>query len=99
MGEPEDTVDETQEAPITQFEIYYMELKSNSSSGYFAYDKNINVTGTQNHMTIAGLKPETLHQFFIVSRNSQGTSLPTSLITLNTSRAGWDGQNVKGLPR
>ena len=37
-------------------------------------------------------------QFFIVAQNSEGTSLPTSLITVNTSSAGWDGKRVEGLP-
>ena len=42
--------------------------------------------------------PCCLPQFFIVARNSEGTSLPTSLITVNTSSAGWDGKRVEGLP-
>ena len=33
-----------------------------------------------------------------MAQNSEGTSLPTSLITVNTSSAGWDGKRVEGLP-
>ena len=49
-------------------------------------------------MTITGLETDTKYQFFAISRNQFGTSLPTSLISLNVSRAAWDGQKVTGKP-
>ena len=69
-GDYQTTFDSKVRSPgVTQFEVYYMELKNSSNSGYFAYDKNINVTNPKiNRLTIAELRPNTLHQFFIVSR-------------------------------
>ena len=47
---------------------------------------------------ITGLETDTKYQFFAISRNQFGTSLPTSLISVNVSRAAWDGQKVTGKP-
>ena len=44
------------------------------------------MTADYHSVTISGLKTNQKHQFFIVSRNEQGTSLPTSVITVNISR-------------
>ena len=94
-----DLPDNSTVAPqVQQYEVYYKELRNQSGSGVFAYDRNINVTGTTRLLTIKGLTPNTDHQFFVVARNQYGTSLPTSLITVNTSRVGWNGQRVDGLP-
>lgn len=85
---------------ILQYEIFYKELHNNSNSfgDTFGFDHNINVSATSASVIVAGLTKNTLHQFFIVTRNLFGTSLPTSVITLNTSRVAWDGQMVEGKP-
>ena len=49
-------------------------------------------------VTITGLETDTKYQFFAISRNQFGTSLPTSLISVNVSRAAWNGQKVTGKP-
>ena len=84
---------------IVQFEIYYKEIGTNTSVvGAFEYERNINVTSTTDLVTISGLKPNTTHQFFVVARNKEGTSLPTSLVTLVTNETLWTGDLVKGKP-
>ena len=37
-----------------------------------------------------------VYSFFVVSRNENGTSLPSSVLTLNVSEAAWNGVNIKG---
>ena len=37
-----------------------------------------------------------IYSFFVVSRNENGTSLPSSVLTLNISEAAWNGVNIKG---
>ena len=59
--------------------------------------QNINVT-IGSSVTITGLETDTKYQFFAISRNQFGTSLPTSLISVNVSRAAWNGQKVTGKP-
>lgn len=34
----------------------------------------------------------------MVARNQFGTSLPSSVVTVNVSKDAWDGQSVSGLP-
>ena len=59
--------------------------------------QNINVTKGSS-VTITGLEKNTKYQFFAISRNEFGTSLPSSLINVNVSRTAWDGQKVEGKP-
>jgi hypothetical protein len=47
---------------------------------------------------IAGLETNVKYQFFVISRNEFGTSLPSSVVTLNVSRSSWNGQIVQGKP-
>ena len=49
-------------------------------------------------MTITGLDTSQRYQFFVISRNQAGTSLPSSLITVNISQVAWNGQEIHGKP-
>ena len=55
--------------------------------------QNKNVSTPFAHVT--DLTADTLHQFFVVSRNLEGTSLPSSVITVNTSAEEWNGKKVR----
>ena len=48
--------------------------------------------------TITELDTNQLHQFFVIARNKDGNSLPSSIIHLNVSSVAWNGQDVKGVP-
>ena len=37
-----------------------------------------------------------IYSFFVVSRNENGTSLPSSVLTLNISESAWNGVNIQG---
>lgn len=83
---------------IDQYEIYYKKLDNNSSpASVFEHDMNLNLT-EDTSVIITGLKTNQRYQFFAISRNKIGTSLPTSIVTLNISRAAWDGQKILGKP-
>ena len=47
---------------------------------------------------ITSLEMDKVYQFFVVARNSLGSSLPSSVIMLNVSRSSWEGDQVKGAP-
>lgn len=54
---------------------------------------------TDNSVTITGLNSNILHQFFVISRNEAGTSLPSSIVFVNVSSAAWKGNDkMHGLP-
>ena len=43
---------------------------------------------------VDGLVTGQLYSFYVVSRNDKGTSLPSSILTVNISLAAWTGQTV-----
>ena len=45
-----------------------------------------------NNLTVGGI-----YKFYVVSRNENGTSLPSSILTLNVSESAWNGVTVKGI--
>ena len=47
-------------------------------------------------MKIPNLETGKKYKFFVVSRNEKGTSLPSSIITLNVSAEGWSGKPIEG---
>ena len=49
-------------------------------------------------MTIGGLTKDSKYQFFVVARNSAGTSLPSSVLSTNISQLAWDGEKIVGKP-
>ena len=48
--------------------------------------------------TVTGLKTNTKYRFFVIARNVFGTSLPSSVVTVNVSKEAWDGTRIEGLP-
>lgn len=82
----------------THFEVYYKLLPLNaSSSPVFGSDKQLNTSVPV--IKISGLEVARKHSFFVVSRNLAGTSLPSSIITLNTSALAWTGEHQNGVVR
>lgn len=77
--------------------IYFPDLDSGLSAYFVHVFQSINVT-QGNRVTITNLIKNQRYQFFIISRNEAGTSLPSSLINVNISRVAWDGQDIKGKP-
>ena len=65
---------------------------SNASVIITPFPQNKNVSTPFAHVT--DLKTNALHQFFVVSRNLDGTSLPSALITVNVSADSWNGKKV-----
>ena len=47
-------------------------------------------------MSISNLTKGGIYKFYVVSRNDQGTSLPSSILTLNVSKEAWNGVAVQG---
>ena len=43
------------------------------------------------NLTVGGI-----YKFYVVSRNENGTSLPSSILTLNMSKAAWNGITIQG---
>jgi hypothetical protein len=45
---------------------------------------------------ISGLEVGRLYSFFVASKNQKGSSLPSSIVTLNVSAAAWQGRAIFG---
>lgn len=45
---------------------------------------------------ITSLQTNQSYRFFVVSRNAAGTSLPSSIVTLNITASSWTGKPVPG---
>ncbi len=57
-----------------------------------------NISIADASLTIFKLTKDQPHQFFVIARNSHGTSLPSSVLHINISAESWNGESVKGLP-
>ena len=66
------------------------------SNTYNLCQQNINTTTPM--FTVSGLKTNVKYRFFVIARNAFGTSLPSSVVTVNVSKEAWDGSRIEGLP-
>ena len=57
-----------------------------------------NINTTTPLFTVTGLKTNTKYRFYVIARNAFGTSLPSSVVTVNVSSVAWDGSRIEGLP-
>lgn len=77
------------------FEVYYKIVEENSTgSTVFESDQQINTTVPI--VKIPNLEVGKKYRFFVVSRNDKGTSLPSSIVTLNVSAEAWSGKPIEG---
>ncbi len=83
---------------VQQYEVYYKELMDNSSSADMFSD-NRSVNSTSASAVVSGLASGHRHQFFVIARNQFGTSLPSSVVTVNVTGAGSDpASDTSGRP-
>ena len=52
------------------------------------------VNTNQPMVKVGGLETGRLYSFYVVASNEKGTSLPSSILTVNISLAAWNGQTV-----
>jgi len=77
------------------YEVFYKQVTNlETAAEVFASDKQINTEVPL--VKIDGLDTGKIYRFFVVSRNAKGTSLPSSIVTLNVSSDAWDGKQVQG---
>eukprot|EP00092_Neocalanus_flemingeri_P093803 GFUD01119242.1.p1 GENE.GFUD01119242.1~~GFUD01119242.1.p1 ORF type:complete len:1460 (+),score=180.34 GFUD01119242.1:219-4598(+) len=77
------------------FEVYYKLVEENSTgSTVFESDQQINTTVPI--VKIPDLETGKKYRFFVVSRNEKGTSLPSSIVTVNVSSESWNGTSISG---
>ena len=79
------------------FQVFY-KLFNGSQDPSTLFDNTSVFNTSQAFVKIPRLEVEKVYQFFVVARNSAGSSLPSSLVTVNVSRAAWEGVQVKGAP-
>ena len=79
------------------FQVFY-KLFNGSQDPSTLFDNTSVFNTSQAFVKIPRLEVEKVYQFFVVARNSAGSSLPSSLVTVNVSRAAWEGVEVKGAP-
>jgi len=83
------------EANLLQFEVFYKKMRKDEFATT-VFDNNQHVNTTVPVVKIDGLEIGSLYRFFVVSRNQKGSSLPSSIITLNVSAAAWQGIPIPG---
>lgn len=75
---------------VEQYVVHYSmidELASKAVSTSFEMDQQLNVTKPQ--AVITSLKSKQLYNFFVLAANDHGTSLPSSIITINITKEGF----------
>jgi len=65
-------------------------MNNSDNTNIFKSDKQVNTTGTMS--SIGSLETNMFYTFYVVSRNSYGTSLPTSILKVNVSTEAWEGK-------
>ena len=77
-----------EEGTITQYVVHYTPIEEAASkvAALFEMDNQINVTKPQ--AVISGLKSKQLYNFFVLAANEHGTSLPSSILTINITKDG-----------
>ena len=58
------------------------------------FQSEFQVNTDQAMVKVDDLETDRLYSFYVVSRNKKGTSLPSSILTVNISLAAWSGQTV-----
>ena len=73
---------------IKQYVVHYTTVEEAASKAtiLFEMDQQMNVTKTE--AVISGLKSKQLYDFFVLAVNDHGTSLPSSIITINITKDG-----------
>lgn len=77
-----------EEGSVDSYFVHYMmvEEQASKASTSLELDHQINVTDTR--AVVGGLKKNQLFNFFVVAANEHGTSLPSSIITVNVTKEG-----------
>jgi len=78
------------EGKVDRYIVHYMMTDSNAGvdnpTMNFELEEQVNVSDTV--AIIAGLTTNKLYKFFVLAANDHGTSLPSSIITLNVTQNG-----------
>ena len=78
-----------------QFEVFYKQVSS-LESGADVFDSDKQRVTAVPLVKIDNLEVGKIYRFFVVSHNDKGTSLPSSLVTLNVSSLAWNGSHIQG---
>ncbi|KAJ3623708.1 hypothetical protein MTP99_017378 [Tenebrio molitor] len=79
---------------VTDYVVHYQKVDNTSMhETLLKLDNQVNVTGTTT--TLTGLETDSTYHIFVVSRNQEGTSLPSSIIVIKLTKS--DGQWVKAV--
>ena len=75
------------EGSVDRFVVHYTMAEAGvATSTTFELDQQINVT--ESVAVIGGLKSNQFYNFFVLSANEHGTSLPSSILTINVTNEG-----------
>lgn len=77
-----------EEGSVDSYIVHYMAVEEQASkaSSSLELDHQLNVSETR--AVIKDLKTSQLYNLFVVAANEHGTSLPSSIITVNITRGG-----------
>lgn len=78
----------TEPSTTTSYEVFYKELSENNT-GTTVFDSDKTINTTIQVIKIKDLNVGRKYKFFVVARNEKGTSLPSSIVTVNASAESW----------
>lgn len=74
---------------VTHYVVHYSmveEFADKSTNNNFEMDQQLNATKTE--AIVANLTSKKLYKFFVLASNEYGTSLPSSIVTVNVTSQG-----------
>lgn len=81
---------------VIQYQLHYQSVdKHSASQAVFSLNNTINLTDTV--ATVSDLKQGNMYNFFVISMNEEGNSLPSSVLTINVTSEAHNGTTVAGV--
>jgi len=77
------------------YEVFYKQTNSTEEDAA-VFNSNKQINTKMPFVKVDGLETGKLYRFFVVSRNDMGTSLPSSIVTLNVSSAAYNTNQMSG---
>lgn len=81
---------------VTDYEVHYQQL-DNTSMHETIQKLRHQLIVNDTKVEISGLKMGTMYNFFVVSRNTHGTSLPSSVLIINVTHTELDDKGIPGV--
>ncbi|XP_063860088.1 Ig-like and fibronectin type-III domain-containing protein 2 isoform X4 [Scylla paramamosain] len=81
---------------ITQYQLHYQSVDKHSAAlAVYSLNNTMNLTDTV--ATVPNLKTGNMYNFFVITMNEEGTSLPSAVLTINVTEEHEDDSGLTGV--